>query len=66
MSIRDRLKSKAVWISLAGALGLVLEALGVFERLGIDREGWSAAIGLICAALTAFGILNNPTDREAF
>ncbi|MCR5041344.1 MAG: holin [Clostridia bacterium] len=66
MDIKQRLRSPAVWAAFTGALGLVLEAFGVFRRLGIDSAAFDTAVGAVCAALTAFGILNNPTDRENF
>lgn len=63
-SIKQRLSSWALWVSVLGLTGLILEALGVFERLGITGDARNTAITSLGAALSAFGIVNNPTDRE--
>ncbi len=64
--ILNRLKSRAVWASLAGAVWVMLSALGVTEKWGITGAGWNAVLNALGTLLTAFGILNNPTDRENF
>lgn len=63
---QNRLRSWAVWASLAGALGVLLTALGVWERIGISSDVFDAVVSFIGTALTAFGVLNNPTNREGF
>ena len=66
MKIRDRLKSWAVWLSVLGAVGMILNYLGVFEKIGIDSMTWDVCVNAIGSLLIAFGILNNPTDRYNF
>lgn len=65
-SIKNRLKSWATWVSVLGAVGIILQATGVLEKWGLTGEGWNAIITAIGSLLVGFGILNNPTDRENF
>ena len=66
VSIRERLKSWAVWVSVLGALGVILNATGVFEKLGLDSASWDIIINAVGSILIGFGILNNPTDKTGF
>ena len=64
--VRERLKSWAVWTAVFGALAVILNAFGVFEKIGIDSTTFDALINSIGSVLIAFGILNNPTDHTKF
>ncbi len=64
--IKERLKSWAVWVSVLGAVGVILNAFGVFERIGIDSTIFDMVVNAAGSILIAFGILNNPTDKECF
>lgn len=66
MKIAERLKSWAVWVSVLGAVGVILNSFGVFEKMGLTAETWNVVINSIGTILIAFGILNNPTDRKSF
>ena len=66
VSVKDRLKSWAVWTSVFGALAVILNAFDVFEKIGIDSTTFDTVINSIGSVLIAFGILNNPTDKTAF
>ncbi|MBE6812578.1 MAG: hypothetical protein E7523_06820 [Ruminococcaceae bacterium] len=66
VSVKDRLKSWAVWTSVFGALAVILNAFGVFEKIGIDSTTFDTIINSVGSVLIAFGILNNPTDKTAF
>lgn len=59
-----RYRSWALWLSVFGLLGLILEMTGVFERLGLDSESWDTLVMAIGSILTAFGIVNNPTCKD--
>jgi len=61
----NRFTSWALWASVLGLAGLILEAAGVFTRLGITDEIWHGVITATGTILSAFGIVNNPTDRSA-
>lgn len=65
-TIKERLKSWAVWVSVLGALGVILNAFGVFEMLGIDSARFDMVVNAVGTILIAFGILNNPTDKSSF
>lgn len=64
--IKERLKSWAVWLSVLGALGVILNATGVFEKIGIDSTAFDVIVNAVGSILIAFGILNNPTDKTGF
>ena len=66
VSIRERLRSWAVWLSVFGAVGVILNAFGVFERIGIDSMTFDMIVNAVGSILIAFGILNNPTSKESF
>ena len=65
-SIKERLKSWAVWLSVLGAIGVILNATGAFEKIGIDSTAWEVIINAVGSILIGFGILNNPTNKEGF
>ena len=64
--IKERLKSWAVWLSVFGALGVILNSLGVFEKIGITSQTFDIIVNAAGSILIAFGILNNPTDKSCF
>lgn len=63
---QHRLRSWALWLSVAGALWVIMEAFGVPEAIGIDEGTFHTVLNAIGSILIAFGILNNPTDRQNF
>lgn len=65
-AMKGRLRSWALWVSVLGALGIILDNLGVFARYGIDGDKWTVIINAVGGILVAFGILNDPTNRDAF
>lgn len=66
MTLKERLKSWAVWVSVLGALSVILNAFGVFELIGIDSMTFDMVVNAVGTILIAFGILNNPTDKTGF
>lgn len=66
VSIKERLKSWAVWVSVLGALGVILNATGVFEYIGLDSMQFDIIVNAVGTILIAFGILNNPTNKTGF
>lgn len=65
-ALKGRLKSKALWIAIAGLVSVILTAFGVWEKIGITSEAFNGIVAAIGSVLTAFGVLNNPTDSEGF
>lgn len=66
MDMKKRLTSWATWLSVLGLVGLVLSNFGILEKVGLDLGGWKILVDAVGSVLVAFGILNNPTDREHF
>jgi len=63
---QNRLKSWAVWVSVVGAVWVILSAFGLPEQWGITSDAWNAVLNAVGTILIAFGILNNPTNKENF
>ena len=65
-ALRDRLRSRVLWAALAGCLMTVCSGFGVWERLGITAGGFREIAAAVGAVLAAFGVFNDPTNREGF
>lgn len=61
MSMKERFKSKVLW----GAL-LALVAFVTKTWMGLEIPEFDTFVELLLAALTAFGVVNNPTDKQHF
>jgi uncharacterized membrane protein len=61
---QPRWKSWALWCSVLGAVGLVLQATGALEAMGLTSESWNSVVTALGTILTAFGIVNNPTKHD--
>lgn len=62
---QNRFKSWALWVSLAGALWVILSAFGVTEALGITETEWNTLLDAIGTVLIVFGVVNNPTSKSS-
>ncbi len=65
-TVQPRYKSWALWLSVLGAIGVILNATGVFEKIGLDSTSWDIIVNAIGAILIGFGIVNNPTNKTGF
>lgn len=63
---QNRFRSWALWVSVAGAVWVILSAFGVPEQIGLTSEMWTSVLDAIGSILIAFGIVNNPTNRTGF
>ena len=63
---QNRFRSWALWVSVAGAVWVILSAFGVPEKIGITEGVFRNVLDAIGSILIAFGICNNPTDKENF
>ena len=63
---QNRFRSWALWVSVAGALWVIASAFGLPEKVGITESTFTRILDAIGSLLIAFGICNNPTDRENF
>jgi uncharacterized membrane protein len=66
MSFKERIKSWAVWASVFGAVAVICNSFGLFEKIGLDSTEFDLIVNAIGSVLIGFGILNNPTDKEHF
>ncbi len=58
---QNRFKSPVAWSALAALLYFVVK-----DWIGFDIPGWDNFVSLALAAGVAFGVRNNPTDKENF
>lgn len=63
---QNRFKSWALWVSVAGALWVIASAFGLPEKIGITENTFTRILDALGSILIAFGICNNPTDKENF
>ena len=63
---QPRWRSWVVWLSVLGALWTIANAVGLTERWGIEENTFKTVVDALGVILTAFGILNNPTDKANF
>ena len=63
---QNRLRSWALWLSVFGALWVILSAFGLPEKWGVTSDLWNTVLNAIGTILISFGLLNNPTDKENF
>ena len=64
--MQNRWKSKVVWAAIAATFLTLLGNLGLYDTLGITQEPLQHFVDALLAVLAAFGVLNNPTDKENF
>jgi len=63
---QNRFRSWALWVSVLGAVWTILSAFGLPEKWGISDNTFTTVLDCVGAILIAFGIMNNPTDRDNF
>lgn len=59
--IKNRMHSWAAWAALLALVALVCK-----EWFGISIPGWDRIVEAAMTVLAAFGIINNPDNREEF
>lgn len=62
--MQSRWKSWPMWLSIAGAVWVILSSFGVTQKLGIDETAYNTLINAIGSILIVFGIVNNPTTPD--
>lgn len=65
-ALRDRLRSKVLWAAVVGCIMTIFSVFGIWGKIGITSEEFSQVVGAIGAVLAAFGVFNDPTNREGF
>lgn len=64
--IQSRLKSKVVWVSITTAVLTIAGEIGLYEKIGIERQSIQTIIDVILLSATSLGIFNNPTSKTSF
>ncbi|WP_294185058.1 phage holin [uncultured Clostridium sp.] len=62
---QNRFKSKAAWVAAAALMLFILKTYGLLAPIGFTEESYKELTTLIFAVLTAFGIFNDPTNKES-
>ena len=57
----ERFKSPVVWATLFALIAFISK-----NWLGFEIPGWDEFVELLLGFLIAFGIVNNPTDKQHF
>lgn len=65
-ALRDRLRSRALWAALAGLIITLLGAFDVWDAIGITAPQIKEILSAMGAVLAAFGVFNDPTERDRF
>lgn len=63
---QNRFKSWALWVSVIGAVWTILNAFGLPQKWGIEETTFKTIVDALGVILIAFGICNNPTDKQHF
>ena len=65
-ALRDRLRSRVLWAAVLGCLMTVCSAFNLWQKLGVTADGFREVAASVGAVLAAFGVFNDPTNREGF
>lgn len=63
---QNRFKSWAMWLSVIGAVWVIISAFGLPQKWGLSEGVFKTVVDAAGTILIGFGILNNPTDKENF
>lgn len=63
---QSRFTSWPMWMSVAGAVWVILSSFGLPERWGLTSEVWTNVLTSVGTILVLFGILNDPTNKTGF
>jgi uncharacterized membrane protein len=58
---KNRLKNKALWVSFASLVLLVLQTAGV----GVDVGKWDTVVNSVLSFAVVAGLLNDPTTHNS-
>ena len=61
--MQNRLKSKVFWVGILSAVAMLIKT--VFD-IDIDTEWINTGVDAVFMILAAFGVANNPTNKEGF
>ncbi len=61
MEVQNRWKSPVAWAGIASVVFMVVKSW-----VGFEIPNWDGIVTTLISALIAFGVLNNPTNKEKF
>jgi uncharacterized membrane protein len=64
--MQSRWRSKLAWISVLPLLLLMGDVYGFWNLIGMPKDEFSRMFCMVMNVLVAFGIFNNPTDKEGY
>lgn len=65
-ALRDRLRSKVVWMGVAAEIISILAVVGLLKKFDITPTAVETIVFGIIKILELFGIFNDPTSRGRF
>lgn len=65
-ALRDRLRSKVLWAAVVGCIITVFSAFDIWAKIGVTAQGFREIAASVGAVLAAFGVFNDPTNKEGF
>ena len=65
VSKQNRFRSWVMWSGIAGALWLIVSALGLNQKIGLTNDTYISIVNAIGAILTLLGVVNNPTSKNS-
>lgn len=65
-ALRGRLRSKVAWEAIASLIMAVLSAWGLWEKIGITEDWFKVVTATLFGVFAAFGVFNDPTNKEGF
>jgi len=63
---QSRWKSPVLWSAIAAQVIALMQMTGAFEAMGLDAGLVGDVIAGVLQMLVLFGILNSPTNKDAF
>lgn len=64
--MQSRWRSPVAWSAILALILFVLKNYGLLASVGLTEGSFKELTTLLFAALTAFGIFNNPTSKDSF
>ena len=64
--MQNRFKSKVAWLTVLPVIVILGDTYGLWNVIGMSKDAFSQFFTSALAMLVAFGIFNNPTDKDGF
>lgn len=64
--MQNRWKSLTAWSTLLPIILILGDACNLWNIINMPKDNFTKLVTLIGAALTAFGVFNNPTDPKGY